>query len=720
MKENVFEKVTPIYYLFILFFLFPHFYSPTLIGGGFYSEIRYLFYFASLSFLSVLLLNRVNLQLPFKPVWGFVLLSLVPSLSGRVNLKASLEGLLLFLSYLACFSLAFNFSQSNQKREALVKILLISGFLLSLYGLWQFIIGFSLLKLYAREHGILAAGLQSRVFSIFTSPNIFASLLILLFFPAFYFYIREPLSRKNWWAGSVILIYLVTLFLTFSRGALVAFALSLILFLLWAVWQRKWAWFPKLIFVLVIGLALTVAFYFLTSLVAPSSPPGQALSSAVEVGSAQVSLARRVELWQSGLKMLREKPLFGFGLNSFSTILPQFQVSDWYSRFTHNYYLEWATGVGFLGLLLLLTLLFVVSFNLYSSFKEESLFHLFLLFGFFGFLFHNLVDYSLNIPLVGLVFWTLAGLGVKAGKTEATLPRFYGLPLLVLALVSLPWLGSHLLVQGSQNLAHQGQFEGALNLTKLSTALNPVDANYYRQLCQLHLQVAQLGTAEANVHYKEALNAALAAAWWEPQTAFNYYLLGLTNEKLGQFRESLKNYRKALELYPNNPLCYRALAEFWMRQSDWERARFYLQKSSGLITLYGGRAYTDRPEDPAYHFRFIYVDLSEVARQENDFDSALVYAGYSLELSNYEFYEGWLARAKAQLGLGQIAEAVYSINKALKISELPEAYFIQGQAYVKLKKKRKAETAFRKALVLSPNFKEARLELEKLQGGEGK
>ncbi len=720
MKESVLEKVAPLYYVFILFFLFPHFYSPTLVGGGFYPEIRYLFILASLLFLSMLLFSRVSLYLPFKLAWVLVLLSFIPSLFFRVNLKASLEALLLFLSYLASFSLAFNLSRSNERREALVKVLLLSGFLLSLYGLWQFIIGFPLLKQYAEEHGILAAGLQSRVFSIFTSPNVFASLLVLLFFPSFYFFIREPLGKKNWWSLVVIITYLVTIFLTFSRGAFVAFSLSLFLFLFWAVWKRKWKWFLELILVLAVGLALTVAFYFLTSLVSPTLPPGQALSSAVEVGSAQVSLARRVELWQSGLKMLSKQPLVGFGLNTFSTVLPQFQVGAWYSRFAHNYYLEWATGVGFLGLILFLTLLFIVFFNLYSSFKEGSLLQFFILLGFFAFLFHNLVDYDLNIPLVGLAFWTLAGLGVKAVKTKDILPRFYWLPLLILAFISVPSLGSHLLAQGSQSLARQGQLEGALNAARLSTIFNPIDANNYRQLCQLHLQVAQKEIANIKVHYLEALGAAIAAVEWEPRTAYNYYLLGLANEKLGQLEKALKNYQKALELYPNNPFYYQALAEHWMRRSAWDEAEIYLQKGLGLMELYGERARTDDPQDPAYHFRFIYADLAEVAWQKSDFDRALVYAGYSLELANYEFFQGWLARAKAQLGLGQLDDVLNSIDEALKIREAPEAYFIQGQAYVKLKERRKAEASFKKALVLNPNFEEARLELEKLQGGEEK
>lgn len=720
MKESILEKVTPLYYLFFLFFLFPHFYSPALIGGGFYPEVRSLFTLASLLFLSLLLLSRVSLKLPFKLLWGLVLLSFIPSLFCRVNLNASLEGLLVFLSYLACFSLAFNLSQSERKKEVFLKVLLLSGFLLSLYGLWQFIIGFPLLKEYAKEHGILAAGLQSRVFSIFTSPNVFASLLVLLFFPALYFFLKEPISKKNWWSWLVILTYLITLFLTFSRGALAAFALTLILCLLWSAWQKKWDWFFRLVLVLTIGIALTVTFYFLTSLVAPSLPPSQALSSAVELGSAQVSLTKRIELWQSGLKMLEEKPLFGFGLNSFSVVLPQFQVSDWYSRFAHNYYLEWATDVGLLGLLLFLALIFAIFFNLYLSFKNGSLFHFFILLGFFGFLFHNLVDYDLNIPLVGLAFWTLAGLGVRAGEEKNVLSRFYGTPLLILALVSLPWLGSYVLAQRSQNQARQGQFENALNLAKFSTILNPINAGNHRLLCQLHLQVAQQGANNIKVHYLDALDAALSATTWEPQTAFNYYLLGLTNEKLGQFEKSLPNYQKAKELYPNNPFYYRALAEYWMRRADWRKAEVYLQEGLGLMELYGGRVYTDNPQDPAYNFRFIYGDLAEVAWQETDFISALAYADRSLELSNSEFYEGWLAKAKAQLGLSLPADALSSIDEALKIRESPEAYFIQGQAYVKLKEKRKAETSFKKALVLNPNFDEARQELEKLQGGEEK
>lgn len=95
--------------------------------------------------------------------------------------------------------------------------------------------------------------------------------------------------------------------------------------------------------------ALVAGFVFL-----PSDPLVGAVGESLSQG-ARSDLEGRLPVWRDTEHLLREYPLFGTGLGTYSSVFPKFQTSslDLFVPHAHNDFLEFATDLGFLGFLIL-------------------------------------------------------------------------------------------------------------------------------------------------------------------------------------------------------------------------------------------------------------------------------------------------------------------------------------------------------------------------------
>lgn len=61
-----------------------------------------------------------------------------------------------------------------------------------------------------------------------------------------------------------------------------------------------------------------------------------------------------------------------------------------------------------------------------------------------------------------------------------------------------------------------------------------------------------------------------------------YLHLGVVFEKINEIEHAIENYKKALEYNPHSPDVYYNLAVAYWRKKDWEKVKFYLQKTLNL------------------------------------------------------------------------------------------------------------------------------------------
>lgn len=287
-----------------------------------------------------------------------------------------------FLSYLLYFFwfilLSFNLAvfrerdwESNSKkllfqaRKRILLAILASAFLVSIYGILQFL-G---LDIYHWQEAALYTG---RAFSSLGQPNFFASWLLLVLPISFLFFYQA----KNFLLKSInFLIFFITLLAlitTGSRGALVALFIVLFVFLFYLFFSSKIGLtLRKKLFLAILALVAILLFTFTLEFISPGR-----ISSLVDKSGGSVSA--RLDFYQASIAAIKVRPLFGYGQeNLYEAFLPYYQVS-WgvhgdvgqVPDRAHNLLLDILMSHGFFGLIfysLFFSFFFFLVFRLLKS-----------------------------------------------------------------------------------------------------------------------------------------------------------------------------------------------------------------------------------------------------------------------------------------------------------------------------------------------------------------
>ena len=202
-----------------------------------------------------------------------------------------------------------------------------------------------------------------------------------------------------------------------SRGGLAAMTLAVGVFALPAL--RRWGGGSALKKAAVLGVLLVLAVAVVWKVDQLSGE--ESLESGL---TSEPSLGKRFEVWKTSAAMLLRFPSVGTGLGTFGFVIPLYQGSG-YDRlwiYAHNDYLQLACEVGLLGLACFLVGFAAFSVRVLGPFLRAPLERggaaLGCALGMTSLLFHELVDFNLQIPSNGLLFVLLGGVlaaGVAGG-----------------------------------------------------------------------------------------------------------------------------------------------------------------------------------------------------------------------------------------------------------------------------------------------------------------
>lgn len=158
-----------------------------------------------------------------------------------------------------------------------------------------------------------------------------------------------------------------------------------------------------------------------------------ALAAVVLVGHESVadlwSRNVRPPIWKGVLAMVRDSPLIGKGLGTFTYTYASYRPPEYHARpqasnltdHAHNEFLEIAAESGFFGLALMLWLLGVVFVRGWQGMAREGP-HRMIVLGAWGglvaMLVHNLFDINLRMPPNQTLLWLLMGLVVRSTRGE--------------------------------------------------------------------------------------------------------------------------------------------------------------------------------------------------------------------------------------------------------------------------------------------------------------
>ncbi|WKA53974.1 O-antigen ligase family protein [Planococcus shixiaomingii] len=238
----------------------------------------------------------------------------------------------------------------------LEKAISISGIWFNVLSIALFVYGtytlsFNFVGNGVRAYGILIDRGVPRLIGTFSDPNIFAFGNFI-----FFYYYLTHLKEKGTKIG--LLLSATTLLLTFSRGAYLAILLGGIILLITSKTKIKVkiALFgPLFLYVLVTGASnffnLNATQIVIDRFKASSSDNGSG----------------RLDLWNNGLTLFADNPLFGIGIYNYRSYSNAIFNTDHYM---HNTFLEVLTESGIFGFCLYLTIFLLVFYDFYIHRKS--------------------------------------------------------------------------------------------------------------------------------------------------------------------------------------------------------------------------------------------------------------------------------------------------------------------------------------------------------------
>jgi O-antigen ligase len=255
----------------------------------------------------------------------------------------------------------------------------------------------------AADAGLIALRVGTgRVFSTFLLPSAFAGFLILSLPVTVFLALKGGLGHRwRWAAWASAAAQLAALYLTYSHGAFLSLALALTLMALLAAGGA------------VRGTALATAGMALILLVAVLVARGESLT-----GEAS-PLTERLGNWKVAAGQMADHPVAGVGWGAYGAAYTRYQEQGMnQSRYAHNTYLQLPAEGGVLVLPFLA--LFVIWF--FRQLRRRQSTAPGVLLGLTAVLLHNLLDFTLLLPGIGIPFFLLLG-HLAAGQTRAKAPR---------------------------------------------------------------------------------------------------------------------------------------------------------------------------------------------------------------------------------------------------------------------------------------------------------
>ncbi len=266
---------------------------------------------------------------------------------------------------------------------------------------------------------------SNRIFSTFVYPNSLAGYLCMLlpFILQMAYHYRKSFLRIYAWiciVSSVVLFlwfYIQSLFffipiaigcivlfplaivaaliLTASKGGIIACILTLIVYFI-LFCKDKFSMRKRT--VAIILLSLLALFVLIERTLLPSK---------------MKSLTARIDYWKSSVEMIKDKPLFGYGLGTFGIVYPKYRITNAEeTQFAHNTYLQIWVETGLVGFISYTAIwLLAIGAFIKKTFKNGLSFPqtaagLAIL----AFAMHNIVDFDFSIPALSFMAFYFVGL----------------------------------------------------------------------------------------------------------------------------------------------------------------------------------------------------------------------------------------------------------------------------------------------------------------------
>jgi len=346
--------------------------------------------------------------------------------------------LLKILSYLGIFLLIVNYVDTKRKLMRMSTIIVFSGIVVALLGITQRVAAAP--QIYWFWEPVFKK--DASFFGPFVNPNHFAGYIEMIVPLSIGLFIvkwghlakdrlrsiREFLIAMGNEEGCKLILFsffiilmVGALFLSSSRGGIISFSGSMIFLLLMIIKQEKGI---RNIFI-IIGLLISVFSLLIWMGIGPLIEE----FSSIQDLSKDYDIQYRFLNWKDAIKLFRDSPLFGVGLETFSSIFRKYKTLElqYYYLYLENDYLQLLCEMGVFGFGIFLW--FILSFfrkigSGYSKYEVEGtssvryISFYGCLTGVIAIMIHSFWDFNMHIPSNALLLSMFMGLAISGVRID--------------------------------------------------------------------------------------------------------------------------------------------------------------------------------------------------------------------------------------------------------------------------------------------------------------
>jgi len=530
-------------------------------------------------------LQKTKLDLPLILFSILLVLSLFMSKTKMVSLR----DFIIFFSYILIFFLVTNNLNTKTDFNSFIHLFFIISSLISIYTMIQY-------------YGIdpYLSDLHSLTSTI--GQKNWISNYLAMIFPIVFSYFLLAQSQKNRILYFLLLsILYATLMICQSRGIWISISLTVILaiyiiikFKFYQIFKRNKKW----LVLLIITLMIITVIYSTDNPLNKSAitVPQRALSTFDEQDP---SINTRLLIWKTTFEMIKDMPIFGFGIGTFKMNYLNYQAkflrgNPEYTKYwsnakeSHNEYLQmWGElGIIGLGIFIVIILMFyslVIGYLKRVNEDNDKIIVFGLVLGVTCFLIHCIFTFPLHVPTLGVTFFALLGLTVvytrkinllktdpdNRPKESKLKNKRIKITLTILILILMIWVIN--LVAIKPYFAEIQYFNGMRH---------NVDGNYNKGLPYLEQAVSlypyngrilhALGTTYYNLGILNKAEEVLKRSTRYMIDTTTFYNLGLVYFQKGEYQKAENELKNTIYLNPNFSKAYYDLGYLYFIQEKYD------------------------------------------------------------------------------------------------------------------------------------------------------
>lgn len=537
----------------------------------------FLFWLVKLNIKGTLHLYRSPLDLP---IIIFIILAIFSATLFSIYSHASTMALYRIISFGLLFYVIFNNVKSERKIKNISSFLIILGGMLSFLGILRYFNCpiFNFLWRYAK-------------FSTYTNTSHFTGYIGMVLLLSLALLLSDiKISKKMLFLCMIILMFMAELF-SLDKGGWFQL-LGGVLFLLFIAMAKGHL---KLKGLLIVALVVIVIWSLAIFGFEHISAQLEGAFNLNIAHSGQAKIRQRAAIWKDTVKIIKDYPLMGTGIGTFSYIYPRYRSPEVMAliSYAHQDFLQLAQEMGLLGLAVFIWFIlsfFKLAFRFNKDKKPNYLQGLAMggMCACFGLLIHSLYDFNLHIPANAILFITLISLSLSSlrllqaesvsDKIESIVFRKMNIaPKFLINIISLIFLvgfglcivksyRAYLTYEKALFWETQMQLTGAVRGYEDALRLEPNNTLYLDGLADLYVTKAKFSSRDEKLFsmaerlYKKAISLCTFDGSQYLRLANLYALLG---DKI----QADKEYRKAIFYDPNNTF-YRKTYDFFLTGQD--------------------------------------------------------------------------------------------------------------------------------------------------------